>query len=315
LNQNAVATLAHSPLLRFGVFELDSKNGELRKGGSLVRLKPQPLKLLMLLVSQAGDVVARDDIQQQLWGSGTFIDFEQGVNHCIRQIRMALGDDAVHPRYVQTLPRRGYRFLQAPRLPETREALIRPGPDTAERLVLAVLPFENLSGDGREDYLGDGLTDELITQLGRAHPEALGVVSRCSIKGYRDSGKPVAEVGRELGANYIVEGSVRRSVDRVRICAQLVDARHQTQLWAAPYDRTLGDVLSVQCDVGQEIADAIRLALGLTTEGRGGSGPIPQEEPETASASDRTSVFLSWEARPHRRGKAPVVATRVLPEC
>ena len=134
-------------------------------------------------------------------------------------------------------------------------------------------------------------------------------------KGYRDSGKPVAEVGRELGANYIVEGSVRRSVDRVRICAQLVDARHQTQLWAAPYDRTLGDVLAVQCDVGQEITDEIGLALGLTTEGRGGPGRIPQEEPEAPSASDRTSVFLSWEARPQRRGKAPVVAMRVLPEC
>ena len=106
-----MTTRTQSELLRFGVFELDIKNGELRKEGSLVRLKPQPLKLLTLLVSQAGDVVSRTDIQDRLWGSGMFIDFDQGVNHCIRQIRVALGDDAIHPRYVQTLPRRGYRFL------------------------------------------------------------------------------------------------------------------------------------------------------------------------------------------------------------
>ena len=140
--------------------------------------------------------------------------------------------------------------------------------------MLAVLPFENLSGDCREDYLGDGLTDELITQLGGAHPEALGVVSRCSIKSYRNTGKPVVEVGRELGADYIVEGSVRRSVDRVRICAQLVDARHQTHVWAAPYDRTLGDVLAVQCEVAQAITDEIRMALSLKADAPTGLGPI-----------------------------------------
>jgi len=261
--------------MRFGVFELDSKNGELRKGGSLVRLKPQPLKLLTLLVSQAGDVVPRDDIQQQLWGSGTFIDFEQGVNHCIRQIRVALGDDALHPRFVQTLPRRGYRFLHTPLGTDARDGTLRTGLENVERLVLAVLPFENLSGDRREDHLGYGLTDELITQLGRAYPLALGVVSRCSIRGYRNSGKPIAEVGRELGADYIVEGSVRRSVDRVRICAQLVDARHQTHLWAAPYEHTMGDVLSMQCDVAQAITHEIRLALSLRAEDLIASAQIP----------------------------------------
>ncbi len=301
---------AHSPLLRFGVFELDTKNGELRKDGSLVRLKPQSVNLLTLLVSQAGDVVGRNEIHERLWGSGTFIDFEQGVNHCIWQIRMALGDDAIHPRYVQTIPRRGYRFIHVPNVIEPRDRRIRSGPENAERLVLAVLPFENLSGDSSENHLGDGLTDELITQLGRANPGALGVVSRCSIRGYRNSGKPVAEVGRELGADYIVEGSIRRSVERVRICAQLVDAEHQTQLWAAPYDRTLGDVLSMQCDVAQAMTDEIRRALKLTIDGRIGSGHMQQAVVEAASEFGRTSSFVSWEARLRGHDKEPAVGSR-----
>ena len=265
----------HSPLLRFGVFEFDIKNGELRKEGSPVRLKPQPLKLLTLLVSQAGDVVGRNDIQERLWGPGTFVDFEQGLNQCVRQIRMALGDDAINPRYVQTLPRRGYRFLPAPQMPEANDRRIHSGLENVERPVLAVLPFENLSGDCHEDRLGDGLTDELITQLGRTYP-ALGVVSRCSIRRYRNSSKPVVEVGRELGADYIVEGSVRRSVDRIRICAQLVDAEHQTHLWAEPYERTLGDVLSVQCEVAQAIAHEILLVLRLKAQRVERSGWITQ---------------------------------------
>jgi len=261
-----VAATAHSSVLRFGVFEFDIKNGELRKDGSLVRLKPQSLKLLTLLVSRAGDVVGRNDIQETLWGAQTYIDFEQGVNHCIRQIRMALGDDAIHPRYVQTLPRRGYRFLVAPRTTERGVWLDRSGPENGERLVVAVLPFENLSGDRGEDYLGDGLTDELVTQLGRADPEALAVISRRSIRSYLNCGKSIVEMGRELGADYIVEGSVRRSVDRVRICAQLVEAAHQTHLWAEPYERMLGDILCLQCEVAQGIAHSILRVLSLESK-------------------------------------------------
>jgi TolB-like protein len=265
---------SRSPLLRFGAFEFDIKNGDLRKEGSLVRLKPQPLKLLTLLVSQAGEVVGRNDIQERLWGPGTFIDFEQGVNHCVRQIRMALGDDAINPRYVQTLPRRGYRFLPAPQMSETEERRIHSSLKNVERPVLAVLPFENLSGECHEDHLGDGLTDELITQLGQTYPDALGVISRFSISRYRNGAKPAVEVGRELGADYIVEGSVRRSVDRVRICAQLVDAEHQTHLWAEPYERTLSDVLSLQCEVAQAIAHEILLVLRLKAQPAERSGWI-----------------------------------------
>lgn len=291
---------AHSQFLRFGVFELDVKSGELRKDGALVHLKPQPLKLLTLLAARAGEVVSRADIQEALWGSGMFIDFNQGVNHCIRQIRVALGDDATQPRYVQTLPRRGYRFLliQAAAEPgENRDRRPRSGSDNGHRMVLAVLPFDNLSGDGGEDYLGDGLTDELITQLGEAHPEALGVVSRSSIKGYRNTGKPVAEVGRELGADYIVEGSVRRSADRVRICAQLVDARHQTHLWAAPFDRILGDVLSLQCEVAQAITDEIGLALSLSRYGDG-IAPAYGRALTTSAALHGSRASLWRAARP-----------------
>ncbi len=316
-----MAAPAHSFLVRFGAFEFDVKNGELRKEGHLVRLKPQPLKLLALLVSRAGDVVGRDHIQEALWGPGTFIDFEQGVNHCIRQIRRALGDDADHPRFVETLPRRGYRFLPDPHLAESRNRWLRNGAERADRIVLAVLPFENLSGCEGDDYLGDGLTDELITQLGAAFPDVVGVVSRGSIRGYRNSGKPAIDVGRELGADYIVEGSARRSADRIRVCAQLVAAEQQTHLWAAPYERTVADVLSMQCEVAQAIAQEILLVLSLnddrlerrimqpapsTLENAASRPPLPERQLESGVAQTESLLGIVGVEEERSQTNAPV---------
>jgi TolB-like protein/DNA-binding winged helix-turn-helix (wHTH) protein len=270
-------------LLRFGVFELDLKSGELRKEGALVRLPPQPWRLLALLAGQAGQVVARSEIQERLWSTGTFVDFDQGVNHCIRQVRTALGDEAGRPRYVQTLPRRGYRFLVS----VEERPFPGPGPEApgerADRLVLAVLPFDDLSSHPHDDHLSEALTDEVITRLGRLHPRRLGVVSRMSVRCFGSLGKTAAEAGRELGARYIVEGSVRRCGDRVRTCVQLVETRRQTHLWSETYEWPAGDLLAMQCEVAEAIAREVQLTLSFDLSWPPGASPA-YGQPELAGA-------------------------------
>src|ERR1700730_5725099 len=154
--------------LRFDGFELDLAGGELRKGDALIRLQPQPLKVLMLLASPAGQLVSREEIQKQIWTDDTFVDFDQGLNYCVRQIRAALRDDAEVPQFIESVPRRGYRFLASV------ESVL--APPVERRVMLAVLPFQNLSGDPQQEYLSDGLTEEVIAQLGRLNPERLGVI-------------------------------------------------------------------------------------------------------------------------------------------
>src|SRR5712691_1509007 len=158
--------------LRFESFELDLRSGELRKGGVAIRLQPQPFKVLALLASRAGELVPREDIQKEIWTNDTFVDFEQGLNYCIRQIRAVLSDHADTPGFVETVPRRGYRFLAKV------EQVSPPRTDAmaGRRVMLAVLPFENLSGSDEQEYFSDGLTDEMIAQLGRLNPQRLGVI-------------------------------------------------------------------------------------------------------------------------------------------
>ncbi len=238
-------------VFRFGAFELDLSSSELRKAGVRVKLPPQPFKVLALLARRPGELATRKEIQQQIWGSETFVDFEEGLNFCIKQIRTALGDDAEAPRYIETLPRRGYRFI-AP--------VEEPG-HPAGRTMLAVLPFENLSGDSEQDYFSNGLTEEMITQLGRLQPERLSVIARTSAMTYKGSNKTVDQIGRELGVDYLLEGSVRREGDQVRITAQLIQVRDQAHLWAQSYDRNVSSILAVQGEVARAIAGEIKVAV------------------------------------------------------
>jgi TolB-like protein/Tfp pilus assembly protein PilF len=242
---------SRTSVFRFGAFELDPKSGELWKAGVCVKLPPQPFKVLALLARRPGELVTRKEIQQQIWGSETFVDFEEGLNFCIKQIRTTLGDDAETPRYIETLPRRGYRFITPVEEPG------RP----AGRTMLAVLPFENLSGDPEQDYFSDGLTEEMITQLGRLQPERLSVIARTSAMTYKGSNKTVDQIGRELGVDYLLEGSVRREGDQVRITAQLIQVRDQAHLWAQSYDRNVGSILAVQGEVARAIAGEIKIAV------------------------------------------------------
>jgi TolB-like protein/Tfp pilus assembly protein PilF len=252
---DVVNSVPAGSLLRFGPFEIDPKSGELRRQGTPVRLQPQPFKVLALLVSKAGHLVSREEIQKQVWTDDTFVDFDQGLNYCIRQIRAVLCDDADKPEFIETVPRRGYRFVASV------EELSPPASSVARRVMLTVLPFENLSGDEAEEYFSDGLTDEMIAQLGRVNPQRLGVIARTSAMKYKHTNKSIDEIGRELGVSYVLEGSVRRSANRVRVTAQLIQVSDQTHLWAQSYDRNMGEMLSLQSELAQAIAGGIRVQL------------------------------------------------------
>src|ERR1700722_903430 len=303
---------------RFGHYELLPRARELYKNGIKVKLRPQPFRVLELLLEQRGDVVTREALRQTLWESETFVDFEQGLNTAVKELRASLCDSAELPRYVETVPRVGYRIVvpvETVSLAESRhgspESNAKPAERTAvevpagpaalhsrfswlwpaiaaivavlvlgasvdwwwsrkraneqqarARVMLAVLPFENLTGDARQEYFSDGLTEEMISQLGRIDPERLGVIARASVMHYKNSSIPLEQIGRELGVQYLLEGGVRRDSDHVRITAQLIHVKDQTHIWARKYDRELSSLLVVQGEIAQEIADEIQLTLG-----------------------------------------------------
>src|SRR2546430_15265300 len=233
--------------VRFGIFELDADAGELRKQGTRMKLQEQPLQMLQVLLQRPGEVVTREELQQKIWPSDTFVDFDHGINNAIKRLREALGDPAETPRYVETLPRRGYRFIgkiecDAPRMRS-----------------LVVLPLENLSHDPQQEYFADGLTEALITTLAKIGE--LRVVSRTSAMLYKCVRKPLSEIARELEVDAIVEGTVLRAGHRVRITAQLIDASKETHLWAESYERDLRNVLALQSDLAQAIAREIQVKL------------------------------------------------------
>jgi TolB-like protein/Flp pilus assembly protein TadD len=241
--------------LRFESFELDVRLRELRTGARRIRLQEQPFEILRTMLERAGDVVTRDELRQRLWPEGTFVDFEHSLNAAVKRLRAALGDDADNPRFIETLPRRGYRFiarLDAGPLPPAAAA-------AAPRL--AVLPFDNLSADPAQEYFSDGLTEEMISQLGRLCRGRIAIVARWSSMVFKGSSRRTREIGEALGARFLLEGSVRCDGDRVRVTARLVDAPAETHLWSETYDRDLADYLSVQADLATRIAQSLAMEL------------------------------------------------------
>jgi len=303
----ATAPSTGNPTVRFGVFELDTRTGELRKSGIAIRLRPQAARVLTVLAVRPGQLVTREELQNEIWGQDTFVDFEHGLNLCIRQIREALSDDADTPLYLETLPRRGYRFIapvqavskeatsaQATTTPTATPAIegkrphvlsltligvgllavigslifVDPG-KWRERLfggstnavrTIAVLPLLNLSGDANQDYFADGVTEAVTTDLARM--ETVQVISRSSSMQYKETKKTLPVIASELHADAIVEGSVQRAGNRVRITAQLIQAATDKHLWAETYERDLSDVLSLQDDVASAIAAQVQSRLG-----------------------------------------------------
>ena len=279
---------------RFGSFELDLATGELRRAGLRVHLQDQPFHVLEMLVTRPGELVTRDELRQRLWPADTFVDFDAGLNNAVRRVREALGDSADAPRFVETVARRGYRFLapvdreEPPAQGATAAVAVAPArrrswiallaaillavgallvfrPDAPApgrgKVMLAVLPFANLDGDQGEEYFSDGLTDEMIARLGALQPDGLGVIARTSAMQYKRTSKRADQIGRELGVQYLLEGGVRRAGGRVRITARLIQLSDQTPLLSREYEGDLRDVLSLQKDVARSVADEIRLKL------------------------------------------------------
>jgi TolB-like protein/Tfp pilus assembly protein PilF len=248
-------------IVRFGTFEADFNGGELREHGLRIRLPRQAFQILDRLLAHPGAVVTRAELRQLLWPGRSYMDFDHGLNKAVNRLREALGDDAANPRFIQTVARRGYRFL-APIAQEPDQAAPR-------RIRLAVLPFENLGPKAEQEFFGDGLTEEMISELGRLSPARLGIIARTSAMQYKHSDKRVDEIGRELNVDYILEGSVRCMEGRVRITVQLIQVDDQTHLWAQSYDRDLADIFQVQREVASRVADSLAFELVPEFSGSG----------------------------------------------
>lgn len=236
-------------IVRFDNFEADLAASQLHKSGRTIKLREKSFQVLATLLEHPGQVVTREELHRRLWPGDVFVDFDNNLNTAIARLREALGDSAEHPRFIETLPKHGYRFLgnvfEAARAPE-------PGPARSARLV--VLPFVNLSGDPAQEYFSDAMTDEIITELARLAREQLAVIARTTAMHFKGTHKDVTRIGRELGVDYIVEGGVHRAGNRLGINVQLIRAHDQTHVWAQRYDAELSDIFEVQGCVAQRIA-------------------------------------------------------------
>lgn len=266
-------------VLRFDVFELDVRAGELRKRGTKLRLQGQPLQVLATLLKRAGELVTREELRAEIWPADTFVDFDHSLHNAIARIRETLGDSAHAPRYIETLPRRGYRFIE--RVDEVKaEANTSPLRDNRDGDVrgiqaLAVLPLEDLTGERGHEYFADGMTEALITCLAKI--KALRVISRTSAMQYKGVRKSLPQIARELNVDAVIEGSVLRSGERVRITAQLIHSSDQ-HLWAESYERDFRDILLLQSEIARQVANEIRIVL--TLEERDRLGIVRQVNPE-----------------------------------
>jgi TolB-like protein/Tfp pilus assembly protein PilF len=235
--------------IRFGCFEVDLPSGQLHKHGVRINLRDKSFQVLASLLEHPGEVVTREELQRRLWHDDVFVDFENNLNTAVARLREALCDSADHPRFIETLPKRGYRFLA----PVSKEVAV-PQQARASRPKLVVLPFVNLSGDPAQEYFSDAMTDEIITALASVAPQQFAVIARTTAMHYKGSHKDVARIGRELEVDYLVEGAVRRTEERVAINVQLIQVSDQTYLFAKKYDAQMRDIFSLHKYIAQAIA-------------------------------------------------------------
>ncbi len=300
---------------RFGGFEMDVAEGELRRQGIRVKLNEKPFQVLCVLLERAGHLVTREELRLRLWTADTYVDFDANLNTALSTLRHTLGDSSDNPVFIETVPRQGYRFI-APVTPirkngienhashgepeQQEPELVPKGSSTSERrrppfprimlvsavfllitavagwfsythwlrrpaahgkLTILVTPFENLSGDPSQEYLSDGLTDEMITRLGQISPTRLNVIARSTAMRYKHSQKSLDQISRECRPDYVLEGSVRRQGERIPITAQLFKAGEQGSLWTQAYDRDAKDLLIIQEDVADRIAHSLSLEM------------------------------------------------------
>jgi TolB-like protein/DNA-binding winged helix-turn-helix (wHTH) protein/Tfp pilus assembly protein PilF len=333
-----------TPTLRFGVFELDPRAGELRKKGMKVRLQGQPVEILVMLLERPGETITREELQKKLWPADTFVDFENGLNNAMMRLRATLDDDAESPHFIETIPRRGYRFIGAVNggagngveptaLTEAQpDAGKKPAPYSriGTRLAavgllglamaaalllglnvrgwrdrvfmrspkpqiqaLAVLPLTNLSGDPEQEYFADGMTEALITELGKI--SGLRVISRQSVMQYQGSKKPLQEIAHELNVDALLEGAVEHSGDRVRVIVRLDQVSPEGQLWSNQYNRDIRDLLRLQDEIARAVTDEIQVKLNPQERARlASSRPV---NPEAQDDYFRALQFRNkWEA-------------------
>jgi DNA-binding winged helix-turn-helix (wHTH) protein/TolB-like protein len=282
----------------FGDFEVDLPLGELRRGGSRVPLQEQPFQVLAVLLQRPGELVRREELRRQVWPEDTFVEFDHALNTAVKKIRIALGDCADSPRYIETIPKRGYRFIADVRatqeIPTTFEVeaareehagrwkastkrialltFLIPASlaailgwhwrGAAEKpLVLAVLPLEDWSDDAHQGLICDGIMQELITQSAKIEPSRLAVVPSAAALHYRQTKKTVAEVAHELHADYLLHGNLRRSDRQLRVTIELIRASDQSRVWGDDFNREVGDSLALETEIAAAIAGKLKSAL------------------------------------------------------
>ena len=292
-----------SKLVRFDAYEVDLAGGQLYKRGVRISLREKSFQVLAALLEHPGEVVTREELRRRLWPEDVFVDFDNNLNTAVARLREALGDSAERPRFIETLPKHGYRFMahvfEAPPAPEPEPAarvglrrrwvlalalLALPAVLVAllafnvgglrDRLLgqpaapkidsLAVLPLKNLMGDPEQEYFVEGMHEALIAELSRISP--LKVISRTSTMQYKKGEKPLPQVARELKVDGVIEGSVLREGDQVRISVQLIHGPSDRHLWTQSFDRNFHDILTLQRDVARAIAGEIRVRSGWLVE-------------------------------------------------
>jgi TolB-like protein/Tfp pilus assembly protein PilF/DNA-binding winged helix-turn-helix (wHTH) protein len=324
-------------------YELDFGAYELRRSGRPIKLERIPMELLLLLVEQRGQLVGRNQILTRIWGDDVCLDADNSINAAVRKLRQALRDDPEHPRYIQTVTGKGYRFvaavsdqatpaIQPPVAPLPAPPIV--SPDTLQpeetrgddhrnarikkhhviagfvvflvavgayslwslyrarssqapsRVMVAVLPFENLTGDPTQEYFSDGLTEEMISQLGNLDPRSFGVIARTSVMHYKGTTEPLDQIARKLHVQYVLEGSVRRDPEKMRITVQLISTNDQTHLWARNYDREVRDLLILQDEIAREVAAEIQGTLG-----KSGQTPKPAVQSSLSQQQSQAHDF------------------------
>lgn len=254
--------LSPETVIRFGIFELDLRGEELLKAGLRVRLQRQPFQILNLLIERSGQVVAREEIRARLWPDGTFVDFDHSLNTAVKKLRQALGDDAAAPRYIETIPRRGYRFIASVDGGTSRPyALTEVKPwRTPERIdSIAVLPFENLGGGPDADELCDAITEAIINDLSALEP--LRVLPRSTVFRYKGKDLDPAEISRELRVRAVLMGRLFERGEDLIVAAELVDAIKESQLWGKRYTRKLTDASALRDEIAREAFGEVQRAI------------------------------------------------------
>jgi TolB-like protein/tetratricopeptide (TPR) repeat protein len=270
-----------STRLRFDGFEVDLEAGRLFKRGARIRLREQSFQVLAMLLAHPGEVVTREDLRRRLWPTGVFIDFENSLNAAVARLREALGDSAEHARFIETLPKRGYRFIGT-----IADPIPAPEQAGASRKRLLVLPFVNLTGDTAQDCVSDAMTDEVITELAALAPGVLAVIARTTAMRYKGTRKDASRIGRELNVDYLVEGAVRCAGETVTVNAQLIRVNDQAHVWAKRYDSPPGREFGIPGPVARAVAGALDITVPSIQRAAGPPGGSKRFSPDPIARSE-----------------------------